>query len=342
VQAIITRAPSSIDQLWRSGVLPSLVTTLAKRHASSEIPLSAIASPLTLLRPAAGQQPWYAGSVERQQFALFMAASMGSRVVLGLLSQRMVAAVGGGGLGAAPPVTMLRSVADITPELQRKVATILSVRAVAGQLVCPPLLQHLEAAAPALAPEARELPVILEGLEDFPNMGDLGGGHQLVGMRLVPEAANLLTGLASHLDPLALGWCRPGCYYPSCSSLAGASEADMLLKRCSGCKIARWGWLAEGGGGGAGGGAWAVQRGACAAVVAGRTCAPSVGRLEMTVGPLEPSTHRAAEHCCPPRTVRRYCSPECSKAHWKYHKSSCRRVAAAAAAAGAAAGEQQG
>jgi hypothetical protein len=53
------------------------------------------------------------------------------------------------------------------------------------------------------------------------------------------EPLRLLVSLGQQLDPLALGLRLPGCCNPACTSLAGVSEAALVLKRCTGCKIAR-------------------------------------------------------------------------------------------------------
>jgi len=98
------------------------------------------------------------------------------------------------------------------------------LQAAAVQLGQQPLLrQQLAVAAPALVQRA----VAVAG----------------VGAASQPQAEplQLLVALRQQLDPLALGLRLRGCYNPACACLAGASEADMKLKRCSGCLIARWG-----------------------------------------------------------------------------------------------------
>jgi len=99
--------------------------------------------------------------------------------------------------------------------------------------------QALAAAAPALLPAAGAL---AGGTAAFDRSSFKANG-QPIRLQLAVEdrVLDLFAALRrQQLDPLALGLDLPGCWNPACSSLAGASEADMQLKRCTACKTARW------------------------------------------------------------------------------------------------------
>jgi len=182
---------------------------------------------LRLLVPPPGQQPWYAGSAERQQFALLVIARVGAR-----LSQRLVAILNGQPGGDGTPF-FLRDLHD----LDIVKGMVAAVQAAAQQLGAQPALQRLlEVAAPAQLPAAGEVaaPTQREG-SHTPTPA-----QPLVALSLPVQHMQLLTSLAMELDPLALGLALPGCYNSDCTSLAGASEADMPVKTCKGCSIARW------------------------------------------------------------------------------------------------------
>jgi hypothetical protein len=208
-QGFITHPPASFDQLWRSGALPGLVTTLAKgagccsqgQSAAHGLPSMTELLLAVLLAPWSGQQePWYAASAEKQQFVLFALARLGPHA------------------GA-----MLTSAWNASGRRDKD-----ALMAAAVKLAQPPLRQLLEAAAPTLLPLADPLADAV-----------LSSRHQPADETIVRRAMGLLVALGEQLDPLALGLALPGCWNPGCTSLAGASEADMKLKRCKGCRVAR-------------------------------------------------------------------------------------------------------
>jgi hypothetical protein len=222
---LVKHTPAAFDSLWRSGALLGLVVTLGKRGASSHKTMRALASVPRALCPAAGQPPWYATSPERQQAALFVAAHLDQAVAARL--ERTVPQ------GEASAVAMPEA------ELQKMSIALRTVHAAALQLSQPPLRALLELAAPALLPLADQMPdFALAQPAVFDPLRPSSGGVVL--LLLVEPAAGLLMDLGRQLDPLALGLALPGCYNPACTSLAGAGEAGMKLKRCAGCQIARW------------------------------------------------------------------------------------------------------
>jgi len=201
--------PASFDQLWRSGVLPGLVVTLTKGAGCHPDSLAALGTLLRQLLPPPGQLPWHAASPERQQFALLVLA--------------------GAGMHASSP-----ALASTRYSSGSQVHVIL---AAALQLAQPPLRQLLETAAPALVVDADAL------LASSSEGGCPVHAGNSFGSPALRQAVDLLTALAWQLDALALGLALPGCYNPACTSLVGASEAAMKLKRCTACKTARWaGW----------------------------------------------------------------------------------------------------
>jgi len=183
------------------------VITCCKRADSGLDSLVGLGGVLNELLPKPGRAPWYAASAERQQFALLVLGAMGGRAAVGAIN------VATGGAAARPHM--------YGPE-QAQQATA-AVTAAARLLAQPPLRQLLAVAAPALLPAA-------DAVSSLPP-GSAAG--------LQREPLDLLRSLGWALDPLALGLALPGCYNPACTSLAGASEAGMQLKMCTGCKIAR-------------------------------------------------------------------------------------------------------
>jgi hypothetical protein len=221
-----------MEQLWRSGALAGLVVTVCK-HASSAGQIRVLDVSHLLIRrllPKPGQRAWYAdGSAYRRQLALFL-----------------LARVGGGAAAAARAyladcARRARSTASQAQLHSRVVRVIVPVlSAAAAQLVRDPSLRPLlEAAAPALLPAADELRAALAAHDSNSGSGSGAGGEG--GSDLQHASLELLEDLGWALDPLALGLDLPGCWNPACTSVAGASEADMKLKKCTACKVARWG-----------------------------------------------------------------------------------------------------
>jgi hypothetical protein len=242
--------------------------------------------------PPPGQQPWFAASAEKQQFVVWAVARMGAKAD---------AAVAFAARSGLLPVSAVDQVGRVE-------AAMAAFPAAARQLWQQPLLrQHLEAAAPALLQRGDEIDSSASASVSRLQIPRAGGG-----LAATPDAhLGLLAALAQQLDPLALGLLRlPGCYNPACTSRAGASEADMKLKRCTGCKIARC-------------------VGSMPLVAPARDCACAANSSRVQQPP-----HALADTAN--TTCTRYCGAECSKQHWKHHKSSCRKAAAAAAAAGGA------
>jgi len=178
---------------------------VCKATGASVDTLVALGSLLGMLLPYPGQAPWYAASSERRQFAVYVLARVGGRAAA-------IAAT----FAANPDAAESHS-----PYEAHHVADVISLVQGASQLLGrPPLRQLVEAAAPALLPEADAVAGSRQGA---------GTGRQ---------SLQLLFALSRQLDPLALGLDLPGCYNPACTSLAGASEADMPVQRCTGCKMA--------------------------------------------------------------------------------------------------------
>ena len=240
-QAFVAHPPSCFDELWRSGSLAGLVTTICKRADGSDagawmMPLEqpvAMADLMHSLLPEPGHQPWYAASAERQQFALFALARLGGRLVASLAvlkSRRPAGAVPVSASGAEEEARVIRQHGEML-----SVASALHAAAV--QLGRQPLRQVLKVAAPALLPAADDLVGGIRPCDHSQTMSD-GSARLRVGME--DRVLDLFAALPRQLDPLALGLALPGCWNPACTSLAGASEADMKLKRCTACKTARW------------------------------------------------------------------------------------------------------
>jgi hypothetical protein len=199
-------------------VLPSLVVTVGKRTYRPG-PHKSVVDLLSLLLPPPGERPWYADSVARQQFWVLLLAHVGGKTAPLLLEwvQNPLSVAG----GAADVQQMLRRIAD-------------ALQAAVVQLVQPPLRAQLEAAAPALVPCADAVADSLRAQQS--------SSSSSIARRAEP--LELLLSLVQQLDPRAPGLRLPGCCNPACTSVAGASEADMKLKVCTGCRTVRWaGWL---------------------------------------------------------------------------------------------------
>jgi hypothetical protein len=238
-QAVIAHTPSCFDELWRSGALAGLVTTICKcadgsDAGASPVPVEqpvAMADLLRSLLPAPGQAPWYAATEERQQFALFALARLGGRLQFGL--SLMISRQPAGSVGL--------DLEDWVRHVQQhgqKVAVTSAVCTAAEQLGRQPLLrQALAAAAPALLPAADALAGGTAAIDRSSFTAD--GQPTRLQLGIEDRVLDLFAALPRQLDPLALGLALPGCWNPACTSLAGASEADMKLKRCTACKTAR-------------------------------------------------------------------------------------------------------
>jgi hypothetical protein len=222
-QAFVTHNPSSFDALWRGGALSGFLVTVCKLLERDSFSLGAAQGELlAALVPEPGQAPWYAASAARQQFALLVLARMG-----GSLAQR-VGSMGDLAFGGSGPVP-----AD---QMAPAASMLLAVAEAGGQLADHPLLRELAAQAAPAARQA-EPPARQDAVHTVTLRNQV---TREVAERCVPgQLLAFLTSLDRQLDPLALGLALPGCYNPACTSLAGASEADMKLKRCTGCMIAR-------------------------------------------------------------------------------------------------------
>jgi hypothetical protein len=224
-QALVDHPPACLEALWRAGALPALVVSVAKATPIDDPEaVSALANVLhaALRAPARGEQPWYAASAERQQFVMLLIARIGGRGAAILLANT------GNGTGSFRVI--------LEPGADQEVPWLHRLHVAAQQLARAPLLrQQMEAAAPALLPAAEAACSMDQAWRSQSN-------PRYPDQRMItPNAApmHLLVALGRELDPLALGLRLPGCYNPACTCLAGASEADMALKRCMGCKIAR-------------------------------------------------------------------------------------------------------
>jgi len=236
VQAVAAN-PSIFDQPWRSGVLTSVLFTLCKRGRSVSITqrgcsvsfnqlsgsqampwVGVLSGLLQSVVPEPGEEPWFAGSAERQQYAMLVLSHVGTQLAAAVLQLSTLPAMG-------------------AEELELVAEAVDSAHAAAEQLAQPPLRQLLEVAAPALLPLADEVGAAVQ--QPACNVGADGGGLAQLQSALQPRHVKLLASVAQQLDPLALSLALPGCYNPACTCLAGASEADMPLKRCAGCKTAR-------------------------------------------------------------------------------------------------------
>jgi hypothetical protein len=227
-QALITHAPGSLDQLWTSGALPGLVITACKRARTSHAGSVRVATYMmaqlvdSLLAPADSRQaPWWAASAERQQFALFLLARVGGKLAE-VLSDIQA--------GRLPLPSEPQEVCMVMSAFSDAHAATLMLGAQ------PQLVVLMQAGAPGLL---RELMGVFNRPDNAQERDDApvrGGVQVSVDSRGLP----ILAALPRQLDSLALGLRLPGCYNPACPSLAGASETDMPLKLCAGCRTARW------------------------------------------------------------------------------------------------------
>jgi len=236
VQGFAIHQPACLEEMWRCGALPGLIVSVAKGAAQGKgHDMAAILELLRrILRPPAAdgagrqqelqQEPWFAASSERQQFVLFTLAHIG-----GAAASIVIDIAEGTGAAARERVARAGAGSTGTP-LARFMAKLL---AIAQQLGREPLLcQQLEVAAPALLPSA-------DAAAATGDESSCDGHLNQLMMGVTPEPLRLLVGLRRQLNPLALGLSLPGCYNPACTSVAGDSEAAMVLERCDGCKIAR-------------------------------------------------------------------------------------------------------
>ena len=222
VQAFVVHQPSCFEAVWRCGALPALMVTTAKgvgRQGETDAITALL--PGVYQAPAPGQQPWFAASAERQQFVMLVLAR-----IAGAAAEMLLACTN----------DTIRQISLSNASRQRLTRLLDQLHAAAQQLGGQPLLrQQLEAAAPALLPDADAVQSIVQPYSSRSNPDDPDG----VLLILQPAPLQLLVSLSQQLDPLALGLRLPGCYNPACTSLAGASEAAMPLKLCAGCRIAR-------------------------------------------------------------------------------------------------------
>jgi hypothetical protein len=223
LQGFIVHPPASFDHLWRCGALAGLVATpfRLRRPDTSD----AASNMMTLLAPmlsASGQQPWYAASTERQQFALLALAHVGGRTAAAVLA--LTADQGGVQLPDA----------GVAIELAEAVAVL---RAAAEQLGRPPLRALVAEAAPALLRDADACSDAAAAASSSSRTRSSPVNPGGVGVELPRAHLELLAALGAQLDPLGLGMRLPGCYNPACTSVTGASEAGTKL--CKGCKTAR-------------------------------------------------------------------------------------------------------
>jgi hypothetical protein len=225
----VTHNPSSFKRLCRSGALPALVVTMGKCMSSGPVGLASwLPQLLVELVPAPGQaQPWFADSPRKQQLALLVLARLGGRAAEAVLPFSGMARVGNDRDAAQEQA--MRSVAD-------------GMHAAAVHLGRQPLLRRLlEAAAPGMVPAADSVAASARGRQASADSSRPADQQPDAVLQLIQaEPLQLLVALRQQLDPLALGLRLRGCYNPACACLAGDSEADMRLKLCAGCKIARW------------------------------------------------------------------------------------------------------
>jgi hypothetical protein len=237
-QDFVESDPATFDALWRSGAVGALLTTtckIAARSADGGTTLRMTQLLTQLLRPAAWQavqqpapgarqaarqaaahrEPWLAGSIERQQFALLAAARVGGPAAEFILNFHLTP--------QTPGITDAAELQLITDMLNAEHALV----SPALQLAQPPLRELVAVAAPAVLARADRL-----GAGPPPDMSRAAAFE-----RMRPPF-DVLAALAQELDPLALGLELPGCYNPACASLEGEGEASMPLKRCMGCRIA--------------------------------------------------------------------------------------------------------
>ena len=192
-----------------------MVTACKRLESSWEVCLH-LHAVLQALLPAAGRDPWWSASTERQQFALLTFARIGSKLARALL--RIVQ--GQHRPSVQPPGQQM---ADIYADVE-EAAELLGQDALLGQ--------HLDLGAPGWRRDAQLL-------SERP--ADERGYRMQDASLTIPDVRplELLIILPYKLDQLAPGLALPGCYNPACTSLAGASEAGMPLKWCAGCQTAR-------------------------------------------------------------------------------------------------------
>jgi len=223
LQAFVTHDPTCFDALWRSGALAALVVTVSKMNSTYRLAV-AIGQLLDALVPQPGQVPWFAGSAEKQQFALLVLARLGGRLARWADS-----------LAALAPLTMALGRAAMAADAEGALTMVESVLKAGLELAGQPLIHQLvaQAAPSALQVLQAESPAAVQGR---PLSASAAAQPSLRARR------TFLASLSAQLDPLALGLRLPGCYNPACTSLAGVSEAAMPLKTCTRCRIARWGY----------------------------------------------------------------------------------------------------
>jgi len=225
VQVLLKYQPACLEDMWRCGALPGLVVSVAK---AMDWQGQEAGSAEALLQYVLHAAPSFAITTERQQFVLLVLARFGGPAAAQLLQQHSNSSDGTCQLLFPRPQSGSES-------LSLEVRLAFRLPGAAKQLGGQPLLrQQLEAAAPALLPAADA--VLTLGDDDIV-CSDPDPDHVL--MTLKPEPLQLLVALGQQLDPLALGLRLPGCYNSACTSLAGASEAAMVLKTCAGCRVAR-------------------------------------------------------------------------------------------------------
>ena len=226
MQAFVTHDPACFDALWRSGALAALVVTVSKMDSTYRLAL-AIGQLLAALVPQPGQVPWFAGSAEKQQFALLVLARLGGRLARWADS-----------LAALAPLTMALGRAAMAADAEGALTMVESVLKAGLELAGQPLIHQLvaQAAPSALQVLQAESPAAVQGRPLSASAAAQPSAAERRARR------TFLASLSAQLDPLALGLALPGCYNPACTSLAGVSEAAMPLKTCTGCRIARWGY----------------------------------------------------------------------------------------------------
>ena len=219
MQVFLEYQPACLEDMWRCGALPGLVVSVAK---AMDWQGKEAGSAHALLRDMLQAAPTFAVSAERQQFVLLVLARFWGPEAAWLLQVRSDDS------GGACLMSMPQAGSETFRSHIDKLLT--AAQQLAGQ---PLLRQQLETAAPALVASADAVRAIVEPCSSHLSPDD---PDELL-LDIEPEPLQLLASLYQQLDPLALR--LPGCHNPACTSLAGASEAAMVLKTCAGCRVAR-------------------------------------------------------------------------------------------------------
>ena len=241
---------NGMEQLWPSGALAALTVTWDKStplDSSAEHLEDMAALVLGVAEPDWEPEPHWFDTPQQQECALFLLARMGSKAAAAVQAWRARPA---GARDAEQEASVQRAAADL-----HGAAVHLGQQPVVRQLLqvaAPGVLPLLDAAGwqPGAEAAARGALPGADAVTGATQSQQQGSSRRTadqqpdVARQAQTDALEVLLALGRQYDPLALGLRLRGCYNPACTSLAGASEADMKLKICASCRIARCaGWV---------------------------------------------------------------------------------------------------